>query len=133
MAERTFVCASSQELQKPMEDAQVAQIVVEITGNWTLVSQLRTEREPRKESTMSLLVVSVATKPVMSDLTELVGISKCQFDMLGMPYFWNSISVFVLAASTRAQLPCGHIIFVPGLLLFTRQYAAAEYWLKNWS
>lgn len=71
MAESTFVWASSQEAQKPIEDAQVVQIVVGMTGNWTFVSQLRTEREPRKERTMRLLVVSVATKPVMSDLIEL--------------------------------------------------------------
>ena len=50
-------------------------------------------------------------------------------------YFSNSVSVFVFAASTRAQLPCGHVTFVLGLLLLPRQYAAAEYWLKNssWS
>lgn len=35
------------------------------------VSQLRTEREPRKESTMTWLVVSTATKPVMSEAREL--------------------------------------------------------------
>lgn len=51
----------------------------------------------------------------------------------GVAYFSNSVSVFVLAASTRAQFPCGQVTFVLGLLLFPRQYAAAEYWLKNWS
>lgn len=54
---------------------------------------------------MSLLVVSVATKPVTSDL------------ML----FSNSLSVFVLAASTRAQLPWGQVTLVLGLLLLPRQ------------
>lgn len=44
-------------------------------GKLRLVSQLRTDREPRKERTMSLLVVSVATKPVMSDLMELEVVS----------------------------------------------------------
>jgi len=48
-------------------------------------------------------------------------------------YFSNSVSVVVSAASTRAQLPCGQVTFVPGLLLFPRQYAAAEYCEKNWS
>jgi hypothetical protein len=71
MAERTFVWASSQDDQKPIDDAQVAQIEVGMTGNSMLVSQLRTEREPRKERTMRLLVVSVATKPVTSVLMEL--------------------------------------------------------------
>lgn len=46
----------------------VEQIVVGNTGNCTLVIQLRTEREPRKDTTMRPLVVSVATKPVTSDL-----------------------------------------------------------------
>jgi hypothetical protein len=36
-----------------------------------LVSQLRTEREPRNETTMSEFVVSVATKPVASVLRVL--------------------------------------------------------------
>ena len=72
-----------------MDDAHVVQIEVLITGNWTLVSQLRTLLDPRKDRTMSLLVVSVATKPVTSDL------------ML----FSNSVRVLVFAASTRAQLP----------------------------
>jgi hypothetical protein len=40
-----------------------------------LVSQLRTEREPRKEITIALLVVSVATKPVTSDFMELFRVS----------------------------------------------------------
>ena len=70
MADSTFDCASSQEDQKPMDAAQSVQSVVGATGNWTFVSQFRTEREPRKDRTMSLLVVSVATKPVMSDLME---------------------------------------------------------------
>lgn len=48
-------------------------------------------------------------------------------------YFSNSVKVLVFAASTLAQLPCGQVILVLGLLLLTRQYAAAEYWLKNWS
>lgn len=71
MAARTLVCASSQDVQKPTEVAQVEQIVVGATGKLRLVSQLRTLREPRKERTMSLFVVSVATKPVTSDLIEL--------------------------------------------------------------
>lgn len=75
MTESTLVCASSQDDQKPNDELQVAQMVVGITGNLTLVSQLRTDLEPRKESTMSLLVVSVATKPVMSDLSELEKVS----------------------------------------------------------
>jgi hypothetical protein len=45
------------------------------TGKLRLVSQLRTEREPRKEITMALLVVSVATKPVTSDFMELFRVS----------------------------------------------------------
>ena len=45
----------------------MAQMAVGITGNCTLVIQLRTLRLPRKEITMSLLVVSVATKPVTSE------------------------------------------------------------------
>src|SRR5690242_18142605 len=75
MTESTFVCASSQDCQKPIEELQVAHMAVGITGNLMLVSQLRTDLEPRKESTISLLVVSVATKPVMSDLSELKEIS----------------------------------------------------------
>jgi hypothetical protein len=84
-----------------------------------LVIQFRILLEPRKDSTMSLLVVSVATKPVMSEMIE----------------FSNSVSVVVFAASTLAQLPCGQVILVLGLLLLPRQYEAAEYWLKNesWS
>lgn len=58
-----------------MEDAQVLQIDVGTTGKLRLVSQLRTEREPRKERTISLFVVSVATKPVISDLMELLSVS----------------------------------------------------------
>ena len=75
MAARTLVCASSQDCQKPMLDRQVLQMVVEATGKLRLVSQLRTDLEPRKESTISLLVVSVATNPVMSDLMELDAVS----------------------------------------------------------
>jgi hypothetical protein len=52
-------------------------------------------------------------------------------ELAGLAYFSNSVSVLVLAASTRAQFPCGQVTFVLGLLLFPRQYAAAEYWLKN--
>jgi hypothetical protein len=111
MAARTLDWASSQEAQKPALEAQSVHSVVVVTGNWTLVSQFRTEREPRKDRTMSLLVLSVATKPVMSDLME----------------FSNSVRVLVFAASTLAQFPCGHVILVLGLLLFPRQYAAAEY------
>jgi hypothetical protein len=50
-------------------------------------------------------------------------------------YFSNSVSVFVSAASTLAQFPCGHVILVPVELLFPPQYAAALYWAKNssWS
>ena len=115
MADSTFDCASSQEDQKPMDAAQSVQSVVGDTGKFKFVSQLRTEREPRKERTMSLLVVSVATKPVISDWME----------------FSNSVRVLVFACSTLAQFPWGQVIFVLGLLLFPRQYAAAEYWLKN--
>lgn len=117
MAATTLVWASSHEAQNPVLELHVEQIVVGMTGNCTFVSQLRTERDPRKERTMSLFVESVATKPVTSDLME----------------FSNSVKVLVLAASTRAQFPWGQVILVLGLLLFTRQYAAAEYWLKNCS
>lgn len=48
-------------------------------------------------------------------------------------YFSNSVRVVVSAASTSAQLPWGQVTFVPGLSLLPRQYAAAEYWEKNWS
>jgi hypothetical protein len=54
---------------------------------------------------MSLLVVSVATKPVMSE----------------MMLFSNSETVFVLAASTSGQLPCGQVILVLGESLLPRQ------------
>jgi hypothetical protein len=84
-------------------------------GKLTFVIQFRTLLEPRKDRTMSLLVVSVATKPVTS-VARL---------------FSNSVRVFVFAASTRAQLPCGQVILVLGLLLLPRQYAAAEYCEKN--
>lgn len=60
-----------------MLETQVLQILVGATGKLRLVSQLRTEREPRKESTISLLVESVATKPVTSDLMELPQVSAC--------------------------------------------------------
>ena len=66
-ADRTGFWASSHEFQKPSEEEHVAQMAVGITGNCTLVIQLRTLRLPRKEITMSLLVVSVATKPVTSE------------------------------------------------------------------
>lgn len=71
MAASTFVCASSHDCQNPIELLHVAQMVVGAMGKLRLVSQLRTLREPRKERTMSLLVVSVATKPVTSDFMEL--------------------------------------------------------------
>ena len=48
-------------------------------------------------------------------------------------HFSNSVRVFVSAASTRAQFPCGHVILVPVELLFPPQYAAALYWEKNCS
>lgn len=119
-----------------MLEKQVLQIVVGAMGKFRLVNQLRTDLEPRKERTISLFVVSVATNPVMSDLMELVPVSVCHCGCAvneGSAYFSNSVRVFVLAASTRAQFPCGQVIFVLGLLLLPRQYAAAEYWLKNWS
>jgi hypothetical protein len=65
---------------------------------------------------MSLLVVSVATKPVTS-VTRL---------------FSNSETVFVDADSTSGQLPCAQVTLVLGELLLDGQYAAAEYWEKNW-
>lgn len=110
-------CASSHEFQKPAEPKQSEHTVVGTTVKARFVIQLRMEREPRKEMTMSLLVLSVATKPVMSERIE----------------FSNSVRVLVFAASTRAQFPWGHMILVLELLLLTRQYAAAEYWLKNCS
>jgi hypothetical protein len=117
IAGMTLFWASSHDDQKPVDALQVGQIPVGMTGKLTFVSQLRTLLEPRKERTMSLLVVSMATKPVISLAME----------------FWNSVVVIVVAASTRAQFPCGQVTFEPGLLLFPRQYAAAEYWEKNWS
>lgn len=42
-------------------------------------------------------------------------------------HFSNSVRVFVSAASTLAQFPCGHVILVPVELLFPPQYAAALY------
>jgi hypothetical protein len=70
-AARTPSCASSHELQKPVAASQLEQMVVLRVGKFRFVIQLRTEREPRKEMTMSLFVVSVATKPVASVLREL--------------------------------------------------------------
>jgi hypothetical protein len=105
MAAKVFVCASSHEFQKPTLARQVGQMVVGKVGNTRLVIQLRMLREPRKERTMSLLVVSVATKPVTSVL------------ML----FSNSVRVLVLAASTRGQLPWAQVSFVLGELLLFRQ------------
>lgn len=60
-----------------MLEKQVLQIVVGAMGKFRLVNQLRTDLEPRKERTISLFVVSVATNPVMSDLMELVPVSVC--------------------------------------------------------
>ena len=54
-----------------MLELQVEQIVVGAMGKLRLVSQLRTDLEPRNDRTISLLVVSVATNPVISDLMEL--------------------------------------------------------------
>ena len=88
-----------------MDARQVGQIVVAEVGKLRFVSQFRTLLDPRKLSTINLLVVSVATKPVTSVARE----------------FSNSVSVFVFAASTLAQLPCGHVIFVLGELLLERQ------------
>jgi hypothetical protein len=105
MADKTLDCASSQLAQKPMWLAQVGQILVGPAGKLTLVIQLRTLLLPRKLSTMSLFVVSVATKPVIS-VARL---------------FSNSVRVFVFAASTRAQFPCGQVILVLGELLLPRQ------------
>ena len=115
MAERTGVCASSQEVQKPKLAEQRGQMEVGRTGNWMLVSQLRILREPRKLNTINEFVVSTATKPVISLMME----------------FSNSVSVVVFAASTRAQFPSEQVILVLGELLLERQYAAAEYWAKN--
>ena len=42
-------------------------------------------------------------------------------------YFWNSIDVTAVAASTTGQFPAVHATSSPGELLFARQYAAAEY------
>lgn len=86
-AARTRVWASSQEFQKPVEASQVLQMVVGVSkrsqskffgkrgeylpGKFRLVIQLRTEREPRKETTIREFVVSVATKPVTSLAREL--------------------------------------------------------------
>ena len=47
-------------------------------------------------------------------------------------YFSNSITVVVLAACTRGQLPTTQVSFVPGLLPFVGQYAAAAYCSKSW-
>jgi hypothetical protein len=93
------------------------------------------DREPRKERTISLLVLSVAMKPVTSVIGELFQVSECSYRGADIAHFVNSIIVFVSAASTRAQFPCGQVTLVLGLLLFPVQYAAAEYWLKNssWS
>src|SRR5690242_11957443 len=86
IAARTGVWASSQLAQNPRWLAHVGQILVGPAGKLTFVIQFRTLLEPRKDRTMSLLVVSVATKPVTS-VARL---------------FSNSVRVFVFAASTRA-------------------------------
>jgi hypothetical protein len=105
MAAMTFFRASSHEAQKPSEAEQVAQISVMTTGNSMSVRKFLVLLLPRKDSTMSLLVVSVATKPVMSE----------------MMLFSNSETVLVLAASTSGQLPWGQVILVLGESLFPRQ------------
>jgi len=101
----TLLSDSSQLDQNPALDAHVGHIDVGSTGKTKFVIQLRTLREPRKDSTMSLFVASVATKPVTSLL------------ML----FSNSVRVLVSADSTRAQFPWGQVTFVLGELLLLRQ------------
>jgi hypothetical protein len=78
---------------------------VGVTGNTRFVIQFLTLLLPRNDSTMSLLVESVATKPVTSDA------------ML----FSNSVRVDVLADSTSGQLPWAQVSLVRGELLFARQ------------
>lgn len=80
-------------------------MVVGIVGKTRLVIQLRMEREPRKDRTMSLLVVSRAMKPVTSVAIE----------------FSNSVNVVVLADSMRGQLPWAQVTLSPGELLLARQ------------
>lgn len=63
--------ASVQEFQKPLQASHPSQISVATVGKSTSVSQLRTDMEPRKETTTSEFVLSVATKPVTSVSREL--------------------------------------------------------------
>ena len=46
-------------------------------------------------------------------------------------YFWNSITVFVFALSTKGQFPDEQVTLVFGESLFDGQYAAAAYCSKR--
>lgn len=70
-AASTPVRASVQEFQKPSQAEHPSQISVATVGKSTSVSQLRTDMEPRKETTISEFVLSVATKPVAPVSREL--------------------------------------------------------------
>ena len=63
---------STQAFQNPWWALQFGQRSVGARAKFTLVNQFRTEREPRKEAMMFLLVRSRAMKPVVSASRELV-------------------------------------------------------------
>lgn len=73
--------------------------------------QFNMDSEPRKASTMSWFVLSMARKPVSS--VQIVSS--------------NSKAPCAPAASTRGQFPLEQVIKLPVRLLFPAQYAAAEY------
>jgi hypothetical protein len=97
--------ASSQENQKPWLATHSGQIVVGSVGKTRFVIQFLMLREPRNDRTMSLLVESVATKPVTS-VARL---------------FSNSDTVDVDADSTRGQFPWAQLSLVLGELLLEGQ------------
>jgi hypothetical protein len=66
MAERTGVWASSQLVQNPVLALQVGQIDVGTTGNSTLAIQFLRLLDPLRLSTINSLLLSTATKPVIS-------------------------------------------------------------------
>lgn len=74
---------------------------------------MRTETEPRKETTMARLVWSTAVKPRMSVMEPL--------KLAMVEVFW---------ASTRGQKSFAQATFWPGALA-SLQKAAAEYWAKR--
>jgi hypothetical protein len=65
------VRASTQDVQNPSWAVHPVQMSVVVTGKSASARKLRTLEEPRKETTMSLFVLSVATKPVTSVRREL--------------------------------------------------------------